>query len=148
MDGRGAEHDIDIRVAFFELLGAVLLRGHAAADGNDEGGIVLFEMLVLPDDRERALFGVLADGAGIDRNQGRVLRLVGDVISHLPRQPPELLAVRLVLLTAEGEDERARTDAGLCRRGIGMRPHGTEIRHLRRGENVLLFHAISVPFLS
>ena len=120
------------------------LRGHAAADGNDQVGVLLLEVLILPDDGECALFGVLADGAGVDGDERGTVRLVADLVAHCARQTPQFFAVCLVLLAAKGQDECARTCAAcLCFRVV-VRPHRPDVPLLRvdllRWEDVSLFH--------
>ena len=98
---------IHIGITVFQLLHAMRLRRHAAADRDDKLAVLCFEMLILPDRRERLLLGMLTDGAGVDHDQIGVFYVIGDRIAHFRRHAAQLFRVRLVLLAAEGHDRGA-----------------------------------------
>ena len=111
VQGRGPHDEIDVRIAEFDIVLTVLLCHHTTANGNDECRILLFEMLVLPHDRERSFFGVLANGAGVDHDKIGKGRVCDNSVPHLLTHTGKLFAIRLVLLTAKCLHKRAATFA-------------------------------------
>ena len=105
-----AEHDVDPAHLLLNAL-AVLL-GQAAADGDLQPGLGVHQLLEVPERPVQALIGVLADAAGVEHHDIRVLhggrRL--QAVSH--QQSGEPLRVVLVHLAPEGADE---IGAGHCR---------------------------------
>ena len=98
------EQEIHIGIACKELRAAVLLLDHAAADGDEQVGPVRFELFKLTGARERAQLGVLAYGAGVDDDQIGLCGFADRRIAAQPADAQQLLAVRFVLLAAEGPD--------------------------------------------
>ena len=103
VQGCRAEGYVHVRVFVLDILAAVLLRHHAAANRNQQRGLLCLEMLILPHDRERLLLGVLANGAGVDRDQVGVCGIGAKLVAHVLRHARQLFAVRLVLLAAKGQ---------------------------------------------
>ena len=82
VQGRGSEHEINVRIAVLDILLAVLLRYHTSADTNKHIGLRRLKMLVLPDYRERLLLGMLSHRAGVDHNKIGKGGLGADLIAH------------------------------------------------------------------
>ena len=99
---RRSEQKIDIRIFVLNIVYAVLLRDHAAADSDKQLGIFFFYMLELPRDRQRFKLRMLAYRAGVYKNKIGILGLRHHRVAHLLRHSAQSLAVCLVLLTAEG----------------------------------------------
>ena len=99
---RRSEQKINIRIFVLDIVYAVLLRDHAAADTDKQVGILFFYMLELTGNRERFKLRMLTYRTGVNKYQVCLLRLRYDRIAHLLRHSAQPLAVRLILLTAEG----------------------------------------------
>ena len=56
---------------------------------------------------------VLPDGAGVDDDHIRLSGILGEAVAHLPEHPPDLLAVRLILLAAVGVHQGQGLDGPL-----------------------------------
>ena len=67
---------------------------------------------------EHALLGVLADGAGVEDDDVRALRAVGEAVTGGLEHAADALGIRFVLLAAVGVDEGDGRDA--LRRPIGL----------------------------
>ena len=118
VQGRRAEGQIHVRIFVLDILAAVLLRHHAAANGNDQRGLFSLEMLILPHDGQSLLLGVLTDGTGVDRDQIGVRRVVTKLIAHILGHTRKLFAVGHVLLAAKGQHKALGRSARLgCKRG-------------------------------
>ena len=98
----------------------MLLGGHAPANADDEVGVFGADVLVLADDGEGLLLGMLADGAGVDHNEVGLLGGGHDLVAHLLGHARNLFAVGLVLLTPEGQYEAPAVLARLG--GMGLVP--------------------------
>ena len=102
---RGSEKNINVRIALLQRLNSMWLSCHTAANGNYRLRASRLYMLILSNQRQRSLLCVLTDGAGIDNDKMRLLGLVRNCISHKGAHSSYLLAVRLILLTAESQHE-------------------------------------------
>ena len=100
-----AEDEIHIRIFIFQFVFAAFLCRHTTANGDDQLGILMLDMLILANDRECLQLRMLADGAGIDHNEICLLGLLSQLIAHRQGAPLDFFAVRLVLLTAKGQDK-------------------------------------------
>ena len=89
-------------VGFLDALGHPLLLGHAAAQGDDLLGVLLFGVGQDAQVAEHPLLGVLPDGAGVQNDQIGLTRLVRQSKAALEQHAHELLPVSHVLLAAEG----------------------------------------------
>ena len=105
VQGGGSKDKIHVRITVLNVVLAMLLRYHTAANADEERWIFCLEMLVLPDDRERLLLGMLADCAGVDKDQVGILGRLCQHVSHGKGHSRKLFAVRLILLTAKGQDK-------------------------------------------
>ena len=101
----------------------MLLGGHAPAYADDEVGVLCADVLVLADDGQRFFLGMLADGAGVDHNEVGLVRLGNDLVAHFLGHTRDLLAVGLVLLASEGEDEAPAALPRLTGVGLVPRPY-------------------------
>ena len=104
MCGMSAENYIDKRIALLNLFGYPLLLHHASAEDYFEVGILLFYFLECTDISEESVFGVLADGAGVEQRYIRVFRLFCESEAHFFKQAFESLAVGNIALAAESVD--------------------------------------------
>ncbi len=115
MQGLRAEHQIHIGRAFQD--GFAFLRGHAAADADQQIGVFRFQLTPTAELGEYFLLGFFADGTGIDQDdvgirfdQGQFEAVFGrEHVHHLVR-------VVLVHLAAVGFDEKL---SGGCFPGHG-----------------------------
>ena len=89
-------------IGFFDPLRHPLLLGHAAAQGDDLLRVLLLRVGQRPQVAEHPVLRVLPDGAGIENHHVRLLGVGGEGEAARFQHPHELLAVRHVLLTAEG----------------------------------------------
>ena len=114
--GGGAQGEGHVGVLHLQLLAAMLLGSHAPANADDEVGILGADVLVLADDGQGLLLGVLTDGAGVDHDEVGLLGIGLDLVAHLLGHTRNLFAVGLVLLTPEGQNEAPAAAA----RGLGV----------------------------
>ena len=82
VQGGGSKDKIHVRITVLNVVLAMLLRYHTAANADEERWIFCLEMLVLPDDRERLLLGMLSHRAGVDHNKIGKGGLGADLIAH------------------------------------------------------------------
>ena len=116
VQGCRAEGQVHVRILVLDILAAVLLRHHTAADRNDQRGLFGFEVLILPHDGKCLLLGVLANGAGVDRDQIGICGVGAKLVAHVLRHTRKLFAVRLVLLAAKGQHKApGRMPQSLCK---------------------------------
>ena len=102
------QHEIDVMIGVFHLVGHDLLLRHAAAETDDLVGLVRLRVAQTAEVTVHALFRVLADGAGIEQNDVGLLLVARELIAHLAQHTHEHLAVGHVLLAAERIDQRQR----------------------------------------
>ena len=100
--GLGAEHQIHVGIGLFDPLRHPGLLGHAAAQADHLLRVFLFCVGETAQIAEDPLFRVLTDGAGIQNHQIRLLGVLCKGKAAVGQHPHQLLAVRHVLLTAEG----------------------------------------------
>ena len=85
--------------------------------------------------------GVLTDGTGVDDDDVRHAGVLGEGVAHLPEHPPDLFAVRLILLAAISVHQRqglfACLDIVLCQLAADL--HLT-LNLSRRDQNFLTLH--------
>ena len=98
----GAEHQIHMAVGFLHPLRDPLLLGHAAAQGDDLLRVFLLRVGQDAQVAEYPLLRVLPDGAGVQDHQVRLLGVLCKGKATVGQHTHQLLAVRYVLLTAEG----------------------------------------------
>ena len=106
--GLRAEHQVNVVVGVFHLVGHDLLLRHAAAEADDLvrlGGLRVAEAAQVA---VNALFRVLADGAGVEQDDVGLIFVARELVAHLAQHAHEHLAVGHVLLAAEGVDQRKR----------------------------------------
>ena len=116
----GAQGEGDVGVLHFQLVAAMLLGGHTAANADDEVGVLRADVLVLADDGQGLLLGVLTDGAGVDHDEIGILGGCDDLVAHLLGHARNLFAVGLVLLASEGQDKALTRPSRLG--GVGLIP--------------------------
>ena len=103
-----AEHQVNVVVGVFHLVGHDLLLRHAAAEADDLiglGGLRVAETAQMAVD---PLFRVLADGAGVEQDDVGLILVARELVAHLAQHAHEHLAVCHVLLAAERVDQRER----------------------------------------
>ena len=83
-----------------------LLLHHTAAQGNDEFGVAVFDVLERADVAEHPVLGVFPHGAGVEENEVRLFGVVGEVKAHLRQHTVDALPVRHIALTAVGMGKR------------------------------------------
>ena len=98
----GAKDQVHMAVGLLDALGDQLLLGHAAAKADDLLGVFLFGVSQNTHVAEHTLLGVLPDGTGIEDHQIRLLGVLGEGKAALSQHTHQLLAVRHILLAAEG----------------------------------------------
>ena len=98
----GAEHQVHMAVGFLHPLGHPLLLGHAAAQGDDLLRVFLLRVGQNAQVAEHPLLRVLPDGTGVQNHQIRLLGVLGEGEAAVRQHAHELLAVRHILLAAEG----------------------------------------------
>ena len=101
-------HKINVRIAHFHIVHAVILRDHAPPKTDEKIGIFLFECLEGSRSRKCTKLGVLSYCAGVVNNKVGVFKGVGGGVAHKHRLPHKPFAVGFVLLTAEGVDKDLR----------------------------------------
>ena len=100
--GIAAHHKVHIGVAHFQLFADLLLLGHAAGQGNNKVGLLLFEALERPHIAEYPLLGVFPDGAGIVEDQVGLPDVIGKAVAQLRQHALEPFPVINALLAPEG----------------------------------------------
>ena len=98
----GAEHQIHMAVGFLHPLRDPLLLRHAAAQADYLLRVFLFRVGENAQIAEDPLLRVLPDGAGVQDHQIRLLGVLCKGKAAVGQHTHQLLAVRYVLLTAEG----------------------------------------------
>ena len=106
--GLGAEHEIDVVVGIFHLVGHDLLLRHATAETDDLVGLIGLRVAETAEVAVNALFRVLADGAGVEQDDVGLIFIARELVAHLAQHTNEHLAVGHVLLAAERVDQRER----------------------------------------
>ena len=101
-EGLGAEDQVHVAVGGPDLLGHHLLLGHAAAQADDEVGVLLLGVDQAAQQTVDPVLRVLPDGAGVDDDEPRLHGVAGEGAAHVPEHPHEALAVRHILLAAVG----------------------------------------------
>ena len=103
VQGLRSEDDIDVRRAGDD--GLALLAGHAAADTDDEVGVLLLEVLHPAQVVEDLLLRLLAHRAGVEEDHVRLFGVVGflEAIGR-PEHIRHLVRVILVHLATESTD--------------------------------------------
>ena len=123
VQGRGAHYKIDVRIAELDIVLTVLLRHHTATNSDHERGILLLDVLVLPNNGERSLFGMLANGTGVDHDKICLIGFINNVVAHFLAHTRKLFAIRHVLLTAKGFDIRPRARTRCLKNAIVFGTH-------------------------
>ena len=123
VDAVHTEHEVHVGVALAQLFYNVLLVGHAAAEADDEAVLLLFQALESAHVTENTLFGVLTDGAGVEKDEVGVLRFVTQAVADVHQHTLDALAVVDILLAAVAVDEGQRRGVigqldQLCRRVV------------------------------
>lgn len=77
----GADDEVDVGVAAADFVGADL--GHASGDANDHVGPGFFEGHHLAEEREGFVFGLFADGAGVEEDDLGGSPIVGSFEAHV-----------------------------------------------------------------
>ena len=98
----GGEDAVHVGIGLPHPLGDLGLAHHAAADEDLLAGMAPLGVDQGPHVAEDPLGGVLPDGAGVDHHQVRPLGGIGEAVAAALQNAPDLLRVRLVLLTAVG----------------------------------------------
>ena len=106
--GLRAEHQVNVVVGVFHLVGHDLLLRHAAAEADDLIGLCGLRVAEAAQVAVNALFRVLADGAGVEQDDVGLILVARELVAHLAQHAHEHLAVGHVLLAAEGVDQRKR----------------------------------------
>ena len=101
-EGLGAEDQVHVAVGGPDLLGHHLLLGHAAAQADDEVGVLLLGVDQAAQQAVDPVLRVLPDGAGVDDDEIRLAGILRKGEAHVPEHPHDALAVRHVLLAAVG----------------------------------------------
>ena len=95
-------HEIHVARPLEDLLLDAL--GHAAHDAHDEVRALLLGALELAHPGPRPLLGVIADRAGVEEHNVRLLHLPGGLVALLEEAALHQLRVVLVHLAPEGDD--------------------------------------------
>ena len=101
---------------------------HTAAYAKHQRRVLLFQVFELPDGGKRFVFGVLADGAGVNQNEIGLFLTLGRLISHFQRHARKFFTVRHILLTAKGQHKKAKRMTGLGGKTRKNRPVFFNIR--------------------
>ncbi len=100
--GLGPEDQVHVTVGFPHPLRHPLFLGHAAAEDDDLLRVLLFGVSQNPQISEHPLLRVFPDGAGVQQHQVRLPGVLREGEAHFLQHTHEPLAVRHVLLAAEG----------------------------------------------
>ena len=100
--GIAAHYKIHIGITHFQLFADLLLLGHAAGQGNNKVGLLLFEALERPHIAEYPLLGVFPDSAGIVEDQVGLPDIIGKAVAQLRQHALEPFPVINALLAAKG----------------------------------------------
>ena len=119
VDNVGAEDDIHKGIALLKALGHVLLLRHAAAHGDDGGGMAALDVLQGPHVAKDPVLGVFPHSAGVEEDKIRLLRGTGEFKAHLAELALDFLPVGHILLAAVG-----------AHIGQGHRPPCPDFHHL------------------
>lgn len=76
------------------------LLSHAAADADDQAGILLFELFQRADVAENALLGMFTHRTGVEQNQIGIFQRVAQAEAHILQHAADFLAVVDILLAA------------------------------------------------
>ena len=95
-------------IGVFHLVGHDLLLRHATAETDDLVGLCGLRVAQAAEVTVDPLFRVLADGAGVEQDDVRLIFIARELIAHLAQHTHEHLAVGHVLLAAERVDQRER----------------------------------------
>ena len=107
----GAEDQIHIRVALFQLFRDMLLLHHAAAHPEDHPRTPRFIGFERPDVAEHAILRMLPHGAGVKEHQIRLGGILGEAEAHIRQKPLDMLGIGHILLAAVGADKCQRRRA-------------------------------------
>jgi len=100
MNLAGAADDVNLLVGIEQFLSKTL--GHAADDGEDEVFLLLVAVAELADFADDFVFGVLADGAGVEDDDRGGGGIVGWMVAEVLKLPGDEFGVELVHLAAHG----------------------------------------------
>ena len=146
--GLGPEDQVHVGVGLLHPLAHPLLLGHAAAEAQDHGGVGFLGVAESAQVAEDPVLRVLPHGAGVEEGQVGLRRVTHQGEAHLLQHPHELLAVRHVLLAAEGIHAGGGMGLpGLVQRAdlLGKLPLALDVR--RRDQNVFPFQGHILPVL-
>ena len=100
--GIAAHYKIHIGVAHFQLFADLLLLGHAAGQGNNKVGLLLFEALKRPHIAKDTLLGIFPHGTCIIQDEIRLTDLICKAIAQLGQHPLKAFTIVNALLAAKG----------------------------------------------
>lgn len=104
----GSDDEVDMGVAAADFVGADL--GHASGDADDHVGAGVFEGDEFAEEGEGFVFGLFADGAGVEKDDLGGAPVEGFFEAHVFQVEGHLLAVLFVHLAAPGLDEVGAPD--------------------------------------
>ena len=137
----GAKDQIHMPEGLLDLLRHMGLLHGAAAQADDLAGLALFRVGQGAHIAQHPHLRVLPDGAGVDDDDVRLLLVLGKAVAHLGQHAPELLRVRLVLLTAIGVHHGQGLLGELRDASIDLLPDLLLAPELLRGnQHVVSFH--------
>ena len=112
----GSDHDIDKRGTFEDFV--LILLGHAAEDTDGDVGASLLDLFDPSKSGIDFIFGMLADGAGVEEDGIRQERICGQFIALGTKFGDDQFTVKNVHLTADGVDKQLEAIRGLIRRYV------------------------------
>ena len=102
MNLAGAANDVHLLVGIEQVLAEPL--SHATDDGEDEVFLLLVAAAELADFADDFVFGMLADGAGVEDDYRGFGGIVGRLIAEVLKLPGDEFGVELVHLATHGFD--------------------------------------------
>ena len=108
VDDVRAEHDVHKRERRLNALRHALLFHHAAAYGNEQRRVAALHVFQRADVAEHAVFGVLANGTGVEQNKIGFIFIFREFKAHFREHTLHAFAVRHILLAAIRAHKRLR----------------------------------------
>ena len=104
LHGTGAEHHLDKRIGLPEQCADLLLLCHAAAQPDDQPRVLFVDRLQCAEPADHAGFRMCAHGAGIEQDDIRILRRIGQLVAEILKDALVFFTVTEIELAPEALD--------------------------------------------